>query len=138
MNFQALKWMVDSLIQIYSCPECNSKIWEESIEIMWTAWENINVEVECPNCKKHSILRAQMVTLELPVQEIKIKAEEINSQITKSMQNKLDEIEKFKWHIEDMKTDSKNKYNLIKDTQIIELNKNLKSNNISMSELFGE
>jgi len=37
-----------------------------------------------------------------------------------------------------MKSNKENKNHLIKDSQIIELNKNLKSNNISMSELFGE
>ncbi len=138
MNFQGLKAMVDSLVQTFSCPECSSQVWEDSIEIMWTAGQNINIDIECPKCRKHSILRAQMVTMDLPIQEIKIQAEEIDKQITKSMQNKLDEIEKFKWHIEDMKSNPKNKYQLIKDSSIIELNKNLKSNNISMLELFGE
>jgi DNA-binding protein len=42
------------------------------------------------------MIRAQMLALEIPIQDIKIKAEEINSQITKSMQNKLGEIGKFK------------------------------------------
>jgi hypothetical protein len=37
-----------------------------------------------------------------------------------------------------MKSNPEDKTHLIKDNQIIELNKNLKSNNISMSELFGE
>jgi len=138
MNFQALKWMVDSLVQTFNCPECSSTVSEKSIEIMWTAGENINIDIECPKCKKHSMIRAQMLSIELPIQDIKIKAEEINSQITKSMQKKLNEIGKFKWHIEDMKSNSENKNHLIKDSQIVELNKNLKSNNISMSELFGE
>ena len=137
MNFQALKWMVDSLIQTYSCPDCESKIWEDSVEVMWTAGQNINIDIQCPKCQKHSMIRAQILALEIPIQDIKVKAEEINSQITKSMQNKLDEIGKFKWHIEDMKSNSEDKTHLIKDDQIIELNKNLKSNNISMSELFG-
>jgi len=42
------------------------------------------------------MIRAQMLSIELPIQDIKIKAEEINSQITKSMQKKLNEIGKFK------------------------------------------
>jgi len=137
MNFQALKWMVDSLVQTFSCPECGSQIWDESIEIMWTAGQNINIDIECPKCEKHSMLRAQMVAMELPIQDIQIKAEEISSQITKNMQSKLGEIEKFRWHIEDMKSDKKIS-TLIKDSHIVELNKNLKSNNISMSELFWE
>ena len=137
MNFQALKWMIDSLVQTYSCPDCSSAVTEDFVEIMWTAGENINIDIQCPKCNKHSMVRAQMLALEIPIQDIKIKAEEINSQITKSMQNKLEEIEKYKWHIEDMKSSSEDKSHLIKDDQIIELNKNLKSNNISMSELFG-
>ena len=137
MNFQALKWMVDSLVQTFSCPECNSQIWDDSIEIMWTAGQNINIDIECPGCKKHSMIRAQMLSTELPIQDIAIKAEEIDSQLTKNMRKKLDEIEKFSWHIQDMKSNSKNT-TLIKDSQIVELNKNLKSDNISMSELFGE
>ena len=137
MNFKALKWMVDSLVQTYICPECNSQVWEESIEIMWTAGQNINIDIECPKCQKHSMIRAQMLALELPIKDIQIKEEEINSKKIEELQKKLEEIEKFKGHVEDMKSNTK-KDVLIKDSEIIELNKNLKSNNISMWELFGE
>ncbi|MDQ7009669.1 MAG: hypothetical protein Q9M94_05250 [Candidatus Gracilibacteria bacterium] len=107
MNFQTLKGMVDSLVQTFSCPECNSGVDENCVDVMGTAGQNINVDVICPHCHKHSIIRAQILALEIPIQDIKIES------------------------------NTKKKI-LIKDSQIIELNKNLKSNNISISELFGE
>lgn len=133
MNFQAIKWMVDSLVETFTCPECNSKVDDSCVDVMWTAGQNINVDVVCKNCSKHTIIRAQMLELEIPIKDIKMKTNEL-WQIDE-MQEKLDNIEKYKGHIEDMKA-TKEKSSLIKDSEIVELNKNLKSNNISMEELF--
>ncbi len=141
MNFQALKWMVDNLVQTYSCPDCSSGVTEDYVDIMWTAGQNINIEVACPKCEKHSIIRAQIVALELPIQDIQVKVEELEKAESfkmKEMQNKLENIEKYKWHIEDLKIDSENKKTLIKDSQIVELNKNLKSANFSIENLFNK
>lgn len=133
MNFQAIKWMVDSLVETFSCPECNSRVDDSCVDVMWTAGQNINVDVICNKCSKHTIIRAQMLALEIPIQDIKMKSNNIWK--IEEMQAKLDNIEKNKGHIENMKV-TKSKSTLIKDSQIIELNKNLKSNNISMEELF--
>jgi len=137
MNFHSLKIMVDNLVNTFKCPDCSSTVSEQAVEIMWTAGLNINIDIECPKCQKHSMIRAQMLSLELPIKDIQMKEEEINSKKIEELQKKLEEIEKFKGHVEDMKSNKENDV-LIKDSEIIELNKNLKSNNVSMSELFGE
>jgi len=133
MNYQAIKWMIDNLVQTFTCPECNSQVDDTCVDVMWTAGQNINVDVICKKCSKHTIIRAQILALEIPMQDIKLKTN--NLWQIEDMQAKLDDIEKFKGHVEDM-WENKEKGSLIKDSEIVELNKNLKSNNISMEELF--
>lgn len=133
MNFQALKWMVDSLVQTFTCPKCNSKVDDNCVDVMWTAGQNINIDIICPKCQKHSIIRWQMLALEIPIQDVKITTN--NKWNIEEMKAKLNNIEKYKDNVENIKLTEK-KSTLIKDSQIVELNKNLKSNNISMEELF--
>jgi len=132
MNFQAVKIMVESLVEIYKCPNCQSNINEENIDIMGTAGSNINVEIICPKCKSHDIIKGQMMAMNIPIQwAVK---NNWNDNI-EELKAKLAKFEKYKWRIEELKI-SKN--SLIKDSNIIELNKNLKSKNLSISELFKE
>ena len=65
MNFQALKWVVSSIIEWYTCPDCKSQVWEENIDIIWTAWTNINLELVCPKCKKNSIIKGRVLSIDL-------------------------------------------------------------------------
>lgn len=146
MNFQALKWMIDNLVQNFTCPECMSKVSEEFIEIVWTAGTSINIDVECPKCEKHSMIKAQVYAMNIPI-EMGIwekELENIESKEMAIMQEKLSSIEHLDEKIKNIseKIDSwentKKDNNSIKDTEIISLNKNLKSANFSIESLFNE
>ena len=67
MNFQSLKSMIDNLIQTYNCTSCNSSVNESNVEVVGTAGSNVNIEIECPQCEKHTIVRAQVYALDIPV-----------------------------------------------------------------------
>ena len=116
MNFQSLKTMIDNLVQTYNCPSCQSEVSDTNVEVVGTAWTNINVEVGCPNCGKHAIVRAQVFTLDLP-----------------SLNISQEQLERLKWQL--WIIDLRNK-NAIKDTQIVALNKAFKQKNCSVEELF--
>ncbi len=118
MNFQSLKTMIDNLVQTYACPSCTSKIDDTNVEIVWTAGSNINVEVACPQCEKHSIIRAQVIPLDLP-----------------SLNISKEQIEWIKWQL--WITETKNE-DRIKDSQIVDLNRAIKKNNCSIEELFND
>lgn len=118
MNFQSLKSMVDNLVQTYRCPSCDSTIDDTNVEVVWTAGSNINVEVGCPKCEKHSIIRAQVVSLDLPTLNI----------------NK-DQLEGIKGQLWIWKKKNKDS---IKDEQIVNINKAIKKENCSIEELFKE
>ncbi len=122
MNFQALKWLIDNLIEGFKCPDCNEKSSSEYVEIIWAAGTNINLEIMCPKCNKISSLRTQMQTITIPIDTI-ISDENLKIQEMDIMKDKLSKIEHFN-------------ENSIKDSQIISLNKNLKSTNFSMEALF--
>ena len=117
MNFQSLKTMIDNLVQTYTCPSCQSEVNDDNVEVVGTAWTNINVEVGCPNCWKHAIVRAQVFTLDLPTLNIS-----------------QEQLEWLKWQV--WTIDLRNK-NAIKDEQIVEINKTIKKSNCSVEELFG-
>jgi len=116
MNFQSLKIMIDNLVQTYTCPSCQSEVGDTNVEVVGTAGTNINVEVGCPNCGKHAIVRAQVLTLDLPSLNIS--------------QEQLEWLKGQAWTI-----GLRNK-NAIKDTQIVELNRTIKKRNCSVEELF--
>ena len=118
MNFQSLKTMIDNLVQTYACPSCSSSIDDTNVDVVWTAWNNINVEVGCPKCGKHSIIRAQVMTLDLPALNVS-----------------KEQIEWIKWQL--WLSQEVNK-NMIKDSEIVELNRAIKKNNCSIEELFRE
>ena len=65
MNFQALKWMITSLTSNFNCKECSSKVSEENVEIVWAAWNTINLDVTCPQCWKHSMIKSEVLSVDL-------------------------------------------------------------------------
>ena len=118
MNYQSIKWMIESLIQSYECPECSYWIEDNSIEIIWAAWSTINMDILCINCWKHSIVKSEVLSIDLTKQNI-------------SPEN----LEKLKNTL--LKTNWKQKINqvTIKDEEIVGLNKNLNKNWLNVSEL---
>lgn len=60
MNYQMLKLIIEMVLKTFSCPECWSKISEKDIEIVWISWSGVNLEISCPNCKKHTLIKSQV------------------------------------------------------------------------------
>lgn len=132
MNFQALKWMIDNLVQTYTCPACDSQVEDKNVEIAGTAWTNINVEIWCPWCGKHSIVRAQVFSLDFPTTQI------TQWQI-EELKDKLQHVEwaedKLK-NIETIVNSQENSTWTINDNEIVSLNKILKSKSCTLSDIF--
>lgn len=127
MNYQTLKWMIESMIQSYKCPMCQSGITETSVDIIWAAGSTINIDIECPACKKHSMIRAEVA--QLSISNINLAKDKISQiqDIINQMKNKQWEINNSQKHI--IKE-------TINDTEIINLSKDLKNKKISASDLF--
>lgn len=114
MIYEALKWLIEWLQANYKCPECNSNIWEWDIDIVWAAWNTANFDITCPKCQKHWIIKSQLVILDTNwLSEIKHSIENIKDKI---WSDKITE--------------------KITDTEIIELDKDLKNKKINVSDLF--
>lgn len=119
MNYKALKWMIDNLTKSYKCPECNSEVNESNVDIIWAAGTTINIDIECNNCGKHSMIKSEVITLDLTkIQNVNELKEKLKDSTTKKIEV--------------------NPKNLIKDEEIVELNKDLKQNNLWVQDLFKE
>ena len=135
MNYWSLKWLVETVLKNYKCPECNSEVNESNIEVIWAAWNTINIDVECAECWKHSMIKSEIVAFDLSkidfnndfLKQIKTSIENI-----KTGSSNEDSKQKKITVNEDKKQDE------IRDEKIIELNNELKKRNISAFDLFWE
>lgn len=118
MNFQSLKWMIESIILSYKCPECSAQTNESSIDIIWAAWTTINIDIECTNCWKHSMVKTEILSLDLT-----------NKGLSKEAINKL------RQSLLSIKPNINTKSISIKDEEIVELNKELKKESFNVSDL---
>jgi len=123
MNFWALKWLVDNVVANYKCPECNSDINDSNIDVVWAAWNTVNIDIECSNCWKHSMIKSEVMTFDL-------------SKMPISEEN-IETLKKELWNIKWKLTLNVNK-KLIKDEEIVILNKELKKSSLNVSDLFWE
>ena len=120
MNFQSIKSMIESLTKSYKCPECSESITDANVDIIWAAWSTINLDIECFNCWKHSMLKTEILALNLT-----------NKWVSK------DSIEKLK-NILWKSTISKNiETKKIDDKEIVWLNRDLKKWKLNVSDLLG-
>ena len=118
MNFQSLKWMIDSIVQSYKCPECNVWVNDWNIDIIWAAWTTINIDIECPNCWKHSMIKTEVLSINLSNQSIS------SENLNKIKQSLLE----WNWRlISNQKR--------INDNEIVNLNENLRKNWLNVSDL---
>lgn len=121
MNFQSLKWMIDSLINSYKCPGCTSTVNDSDIDIIWAAWTTINIDIECFKCWRHSMIKTEVLSLNLT--DKGISAENIDNLKKALLNNKIQLIAPKK---------------TIKDEEIVDLNKDLKKNQLNVSDLLGK
>jgi len=120
MNFWALKWLVDNVVANYKCPECNSDINDSNIDVVWAAWNTVNIDIECSNCWKHSMIKSEVMTFDLSKMPIS--------------EEKLESLKTELWNLKWKLIENKSK-NTIKDEQIVNLNKNLKKSDLNVSDL---
>jgi len=122
MNYQALKWMLEWIVKTYKCPNCSADISENNVDIVWAAWTTVNIDIECAKCQKHSMIKAEMTQINL--WEINFSKEWLVW-----LKNSL---EKIKNNLTQAQTRK------IKDEEIINLSKDLKKNNLNISDLFSQ
>lgn len=113
MNFQSMKSMIESIVDSYNCPECKSIVNDNNVDIIWAAWSTINIDIMCPECWKHTMVKTETLSINLWKWWLPI------------------DILKNNWKII-------NKKNLIKDKEIISLNKDLKQSKVNVSDLFSD
>lgn len=123
MNYQALKWMLESIVKTYKCPACGAEISENNVDIVWAAWTTVNIDIECAKCQKHSMIKAEMTQINL--WEVNLSKDWLVW-----LKNTL---EKIKDNLKQI-----NNPNKIKDEEIINLSKDLKKDNLNISELFSQ
>jgi len=109
--------MIDSLVKSYKCPECSEWVNDGNVDIMWAAWTTINIDIMCENCWKHSMIKTEILSIDLSKNGIN-----------------LDNI----WKLKDTLVNSwkliSNKQS-IKDEQIVDLNKDLKKRKLNVTDL---
>lgn len=118
MNYQSLKWMIESIINSYKCPECSTLVNESNIDIIWAAWSTINIDIECYWCGKHSMIKTEVLSLDLT-----------NKWLSK------ENIEKLKNTLLGLRPNIVTKQTRIKDEEIIDLNRDLQKKSLNVAEL---
>ena len=112
MIYEAMKWLIDWLVSTYKC-ECGSSIKDSDVDIVWAAWNTLNLDVMCPKCGRHWMIKSQLVMMDLNwLSQFKHEIEWVSNQL------------------------KKDKSQLISDNTIVNLWKDLKNKDIKASDLF--
>lgn len=115
MNFEALEWLVKNILKSFQCKKCltMSKKWDIFIREIY--WNTASIEVICQKCGNKTSMQTEVVSIDL----------------TKHLNNK---------QLEDLKKNflNTNKKNLISDSEIVKLDKELKKEKFNVSDLFEE
>jgi len=111
--------MINSLVQTYKCPECNTDVKDNNVDIVGAAGNTINIDVECPKCKKHSMIKSEVLSINL--NKFPISKEKLSE-----MKTSLKQLQQI------------NQKMNIKDEDIVDLNKILKQKDINVSDLFSQ
>lgn len=138
MNFQTMKWMIENLIKNHKCPVCQSSVKENNIDIIGAAGSTLNIDIECPQCKKHTMVKAEIAHINLGTfQNGKESLEWLKSYIENFKKN-LGTSPHIEMRIEADENELINGWKKIEDSQIIDLSKALKSKKINAADLFWE
>lgn len=120
MNYEALKLLIKSLVENFKCTNCTGSITEKEINLNWIEWEKIVLEMNCANCGKKTIVKSEVMSVDLT--KMNLSKEQIvmlKNTIENNNANKI-----------------LNSQSLINDTCIVELNRDLKKENLNVSDLF--
>ncbi|MCP4523111.1 MAG: hypothetical protein GY828_02730 [Candidatus Gracilibacteria bacterium] len=133
MNFKALKGMIDSLVKTYKCPECGNEVNENNVDVIGAAGSTINIDVECTNCGKHSMIKSEVLSLDLTNKNVSAqKLEQIKQALTQINGSGNVNVSGAIIQNTDKKT------NKIKDKEIVDLNSTLSSETLNVSDLLGD
>lgn len=137
MNFWMLKNMVENILQNYSCPYCGAKDMDERhIDIMGAAGNTVNIDINCPSCKRHFMAKTEVMQLDMG---------NISSEKLASIQNAL---QALKWKLggnievdmtmmQGAEKEQISQEDAILDTEIRDLQKTLsKKGNMQVDDLF--
>jgi hypothetical protein len=124
MNYNVFKTLVDVLVKTYKCPNCSAEVNENSIDIVGAAGSTINVDIACPTCKQHSIIKAEATQVNANMMDFW--ANPNLESIKKSLSNLL------------VNRNRVVNENPIKDADIVSLNKDFKNPEIRVEDLFWE
>jgi len=120
MNYEALKLLIKSLVTNFKCNNCLWVVSEKDINLGWIEGQKIVLELLCPNCNKKTIIKSEVMSVDLT-----------NMNLSK------DQIVMLKNTIENNNANKIiNSQNLINDKLIVELNSDLKKDNLNVSDLF--
>ena len=136
MNFKALKWMIDSLVKTYKCPECGNEVNDNNVDVIGAAGTTINIDVECPGCGKHSMIKSEVMSLDLTnqnitpdkLQQIKETLGKLNGNIKAEF---IDDTNEESIKLAEAKKQEKS----IKDKEIVNLNSELKQEELNVEDL---
>lgn len=128
MNYQILKTLLDSLISNFKCPECSSWVSEKNIEIVGAAGTSVNLDLMCPNCEKHTFVKAEVSQINL-WNIIDLKSENIE-ELKKKLSNQLSSMKSSNW-LNEIKAQ-------IQEKEILELRDILKNENINVEDFLGK
>jgi|GEM_PF-1036890 len=57
--------MIENFIKTYKCPSCSANTDESFVDIIGAAGSTINIDIECPSCKKHSMIKAEVAQIDI-------------------------------------------------------------------------
>ena len=127
MNYKALKWMIESVVNSYKCPECSSWVNENNVDVIGAAGSTINIDITCPSCGKHSMIKSEVMSVDLS-----------NMNITPE---KLEQLKQGLWNLQwNVKASIVwgNTLNTIKDEEIVDLNEDLRKSALSVDDLLSD
>ncbi len=127
MNYKALKWMIESVVNSYKCPECTSEVDENNVDVIWAAGSTINIDITCPSCWKHSMIKSEVMSVDLS-----------NMNITPEKLEQLKQgLGNLKWNVK-ASIVWWNTLNTIKDEEIVDLNEDLRKSALSVDDLLSD
>ena len=84
MNFEALNWLINSILDWYLCPHCWAKVDKRNINIKNIDWNAVTLDIFCKVCKKNSIVKSEIVSIDL--------AKHLNEQQLGVLKNTLNKV----------------------------------------------
>lgn len=112
MNFEAFEWVIRNIIENYKCKTCFSKSNKREIFIKWISWNVVSIEIICQKCWNKTSMQTEVISIDL----------------TKHLNEK---------QLEDLKENFfKLNSEAISDKDIVNLDKDLKKENINVKDLF--